>query len=173
MKSPFRLLFPFLLLLVEITGCAEKRHVVSVSDSDLVGTWMSDDYFQPVVLTIQPDLTYDLKTEKAESVSLSGIGRANMMLGLLAAHPTGTIRIDSPSQITFLMKQEDGTMQIQGTLLELRADEIVCVLGDPNNEALTWTRQDDQAGAGQPATDPDANSEGNEKPESESTRRSR
>lgn len=175
MKNPIISGAASLAILFCISGCNEKVDPipVSISASDLVGIWRSEDYLQPAVLTVEPDLTYDIALEKPSSVSLSGISDANMMLGMVVAHPAGYLEIESTNQFTFFVKREDQEpLPIPALVTEATTMTVRCVLGDSKNAPVLFTRQGEQGGAEQPATALESKPEGKEEPKPESEERS-
>jgi hypothetical protein len=79
--------------------------------------------------------------EKTDNISLSSIGSTNMMLGMVAVHPTGHIELNSP-KITFVVKQDDGSLYIEGSIVSASDSEIKCVLGDSKNATMKLIKQE-------------------------------
>ncbi len=124
-----------------LIACNKTIAPATVSENDLVGVWRSEDYLHPIIFTIQPDLSYTLVMEKTDNISLSSIGSTNMMLGMVAVHPTGHIELNSP-KITFVVKQDDGSLYIEGSIVSASDSEIKCVLGDSKNATMKLIKQE-------------------------------
>ena len=141
-------IYAFSWLIFTVAGCSPPTPAVSITSSDLIGTWTSDDFVDHISMRIHPDLSYDVEMKKkTATTSLGGLLSANFMLGMLASASSGHVTVDTPNQITFVLKREEGgALPLPARVHQFTADRMVFTLGSEENSPCTFIRSSEHDG---------------------------